>query len=109
MIEARLCPRSCVVTDFALLRKAHGHVIRICGAGVILLMATIAGCRQTGVVVVYVALSALHAGVRASKGEGCLRVIECRRHPRAGGVADFAGLRDPGGRVVRICRALVIL
>jgi len=109
MIEARLSPRGCVVTDFALLGEAHGNVIRIGRSGVILLMAAVAGGRQAGVIVVHVALRALHAGVRASEWKRRLRVIECCRHPRGGGVADLTGLRDPGRRMVRIRRALVVL
>ena len=36
-------------------------------------------------------------------------MIECCRHPRRGGVADLAGLRDSRRRVIRIRCALVIL
>ena len=72
-------------------------------------MAAVAGRRQAGVVVVHVALRALHARVRASEWERRLGMIKRCWHPRRGGVADFAGLRDPSRRVVRIRRALVIL
>src|SRR5215469_4364878 len=75
MIEARLSPRGGVVTDLALLREAHRHVIRIGGAGEVLLMAAIAGRRQAGVVVVHVALRALHAGMRASEWKRRLGMI----------------------------------
>jgi len=109
MIEDRLGPRGCVVTDFALLGEAHGHVIRIGRSGVVFLMAAVAGRWQAGVVVVHVALRALHAGVRAREWKCSLGMIKCCRHPCRGGVADLAGLWDPGGRVVRIRRALVIL
>ena len=109
MIEARLRPRGRVVTDFALLRESYRHVIRIGRAGVILLMAAVAGSRQAGVVVVHVALRALHAGMSASERKCRLGMVERCRHPRGGCVADFAGLRNTGGRVIRIGRALVIL
>lgn len=108
MIEGRLSPRSCVVTDLALLREAYRHVIRVGRAGEILLMAAVAGRWQAGVIVVYVALRALNARVRAGEWKRRLGMIERCRHPRRGGVADLAGLRDPGGRVVRIGRGLVI-
>ena len=97
------------MTDLALLREAHRYVIRIGRSGEILLMAAVARRRQAGVIVVHMALRALHARVRASEWECRLGVIKCCRHPRRGGVADLAGLRDPGRRVVRIRRALVIL
>lgn len=90
-------------------REASRLVIGVGGPIVVGGMATIAGRWQRRVVVVHVALRALHAGVRAREWKCSLGMIKCCRHPCRGGVADLAGLWDPGGRVVRIRRALVIL
>lgn len=109
VIERGRRPGGSVMAYLALLGEAYRHVIRIRCAGEILLMATVAGGRQAGVVVVYVALCALHAGVGAGKRKGRLGMIKRRRHPRRSSVADLAGLRNTGGRVVGICRTLVIL
>ena len=84
-------------------------MIRIGGAGEVLLMAAIAGSRQAGVVVICVALRALHARVGAGQRKRRLRVIKGRGHPGRGCMTDFTGLRNSSSRMVRIRGALVIL
>ena len=65
VIERRLHPGSGVVTNFALLRHPDRHVVGTGRSRVILLMAAIAGGRQAGVVVICVALRALHTRMSA--------------------------------------------
>ena len=60
------------------------------------------------VVVVDMALRALHAGMGTRQGESGGRVIELRRCPGGGVVALIASLRKALLRVVRVSRALKI-
>jgi len=60
------------------------------------------------VVVIHVALHALHAGVRAGQREARGRVIESSAGPRRGAMALLAGLREARRDVIRIRGALEI-
>ena len=87
------------------------HVVRI-GSGLeILLVATDTGavCGRQGVVVVHVALRALHRRVRSRERESSGGVIKGRVIPRGRRVTLLTGLRESGLHVVRISRAVEIL
>ena len=73
-------------------------------------MAADAGSVRTGqiVVVVDMALGALHGGVRAAQREAGGGVIEVRTRPRGGVMALLTGLRETRTHVVGIGRALEI-
>ena len=109
MIKCCRRPRRCVVANLALLGEARRDVIRVVGSPKILQMATYASGVADVVVAIQVTLGALNARVRTSKRKSRLRVIECRRHPRRGGMTHFARLRYSRGRMIRIRRSLIIL
>ena len=64
------------MTEHAIGRESRRSVRRVLRAGVISLMATVAGGWKRGVVVVHVTLSALHRGMSASERKSRLVVIE---------------------------------
>src|SRR5215475_8564334 len=72
-------------------------------------MATGARSVRDFVVAVYVALTALHIGMRSRQRPSGLRVVVSRRAPTDGGMADLTLLWDSCRHVIRIRRALVIL
>jgi len=81
------------------------------GALEVLQVAAHASRIRTGqaVIVVDVALNALHRRVRARQREAGGRVIEVRARPCRGVVALSTGLREAGLHVVRLRGALEIL
>jgi hypothetical protein len=97
------------VADFALLWHARGDVIGIGGALIVLEMAGNAGSRREVVVAIHVTLGALHRDVGSCEGERRLGMIEGRRLPGGGGMANVALLRDTGRKMVRIRGCLIIL
>ena len=82
------------MTGLAGRREACRDVIWIRRALVNPFVTRVAIGRNTGVVVVDVTAGAGHAGMCACQREWCVVVIEARRNPRRGGVADFALLRE---------------
>ena len=111
MIEGRTRPGGGVVTLLAGLREARRDVIRIGRALEVFQVAGNAGRVRAGqvVVVIDVALRALHPGVRAGQREAGGRVIEGGAGPRRRAVALLAGLRESGTDVVGIRGALEVL
>src|SRR5215472_9288035 len=97
VIEGRVRTRSRVVALLTSLREARLHVIRIRGSLEVLQVATHARrvrVRQV-VVVVDMALCALHSCVRTAQGKSSGRVIERRIIPRRSRMALLARLREP--------------
>jgi len=86
-------------------------VIRIRRSLEILQVATDARCvlRRQVVVVVDMALRALHGRVRTAQGKSSGRVIERRARPGRRVMALGAGLGEAGLHVIRIRRALEVL
>ena len=109
VIECRGSPVRGRVTDFALLRKSSRDVIGIVRALVILQVARDASRVADVVIPIDMALRALHFGVRAGEGKGCLGMIKRGRLPDRGGVADLALLRESGSDVVGIGGSLKVL
>lgn len=109
VIESGPRPRSCVVAQRAVGGEGCCHVVGIGGALVILLVAGIAGCRRSYELIINVATGAGHGGVRAGQGEAGQVVVKAGRHPRRGGMAHLALLREAGGRVIGIVGVLEIL
>jgi len=110
VIEIRVRPRDRVMALLAGLREAGTDVVRIGRALEILQVAIDARrirIRQI-VVVVDVALRALHRGMRARQRETSRRVIESRIRPRDVVVALLTGLRETRGHVVRVRRSLEV-
>jgi len=94
----------------ASLRDARSHVVRIRGALEILQVAIdasrVRACQV--VVVIDVALRALHGGMGASQRESSRGVIKRSLRPRSGVVALLTSLRESRGHVVRVRRGLEI-
>jgi len=109
VVESGPRPRSCVVAQRAGGGEGCRHVVGIGGALVILLVAGIAGRRRSCELIINVATGAGHGGVRAGQGEAGQVVIKAGRHPRRGGMAHLALLREAGGRVIGIVGVLEIL
>ena len=86
-------------------------MIRLCRSLKVLQVAAHASRVRTGqvVVVVHVALHALHSAMRARQRESGGRVIEIRARPGGGVVALRAGLRETRLHVIRLRSALEIL
>ena len=101
MIEGRHVPVIIRMARVASGREVRRHMAWIGGAGEVLLVATVAGCRDGGVVVVGMARGAGHRGMEAKQREH-RRVIEGRRSPIRRGVAKRAISRESGGYVGRI-------
>ena len=75
-------------------------MIRVIGGGVIGLVARITVRRQSGVVVVHVALGARHLRVETRQGERRGVVVETRRDPGRRVVANVTLLRESGSDVI---------
>lgn len=69
------------------------------------LVASVAGCRQRGVVVVGMAGSALQSRVCSGKRKRSVVVVERGRTPCTRCVANGAVGREAGGHVIRIRRS----
>ena len=110
VIEGGAGPRRGAMALLASLREAGADVVRIRGALEIFQVAAHAGSVGAGqvVVAIYVALCALHAGVRPGQRESSGRMVEIRAHPCSRGVALLASLREARLHVIRIGRALEI-
>ena len=108
VIEACSSPGGCVVALLASLRKVGLHVARIIRVLEVREVAAYATGIRDVVVVVDVALRALHAGMGTRQREAGSRVIELGRRPGGGVVALIASLRKALLRVVRVSRSLKI-
>lgn len=108
MVEGCLQPRRGVVTYLARVGESHRCVRRIVGAVVIRHVASRARRVRQVVVSVYVTLCAGDAHVEAGQWEPGVVVIEGRRQPGNGGVANRAIDRKGSLHVVRIRCAVVI-
>ena len=94
----------------ASLRDARSHVVRICGALEILQVAIDAGrvrVRQA-VIVIDVALRALHGGMGAGQRESRRGMVKRSLSPRSRVVALLTSLRESRSHVVRVRRGLEI-
>src|SRR5579859_3188398 len=89
-------------------RESRGYVVWIRRCRVYGLMAAVAIGRRAREVVVHVAARASHAGVCTGQRERGLTVIEGRSRPRGRVVAHRTILRESGGRMIRVRRALVL-
>jgi len=89
--------------------EACRGVVRIRCALVVLLVTAITGRWQGSVVVVDMTVRARRSDMRAGQREGGVVVVEGRRRPGGCGVANVAGLREPGRGVIRVRCAVVVL
>ena len=94
VVESRRAPDRSAVANIALLRESHRDVVRITRALKILQVAAHAGGVCDVVVSAGVTLAALERGVRPGQRPTCGGVIEGRRRPVRGGMADLALLRE---------------
>lgn len=108
VIERSRLPGCGVVASLAGLGESLLHVIGIICVLEILQVATHARRIRQVVVIVDVALRALHGGVRAGQSESHCTVIEAGGNPCRRGVTLLAGLRESRLHVVGIRRALEI-
>lgn len=103
VIEGGSGPRRCGVTSGACCGESRCGVRGVRSAVVIGLVARIAIGRHCCVVAANVAQSAGNSGVSAGEWEGRRVVIERRRSPVGGRVADRAVRREAGGHVIGVC------
>ena len=110
VIKGRARPRGRGVALLTGLRESGSDVIRIRGALEIFQVAADAGGVGAGqiVVIVHVALGALHGSMGAGQGESGGGVIKGRAGPGGRAVALLAGLREPGSHVIGVRGALEI-
>ena len=110
VIELSVRPLDGVVAGGASGREVRGCVIRIVRVQVVRFVAAVAVRRQVLVVVVDVAIRAgsRRHDVRTREREAGLAVIEVGIRPFDRVMAELAGLREPGGDVIRIVRVFVI-
>lgn len=97
------------MTRLARCRKSRGLMIWICRIVVVRLMAANAGRRQRRVVVIDVTAGARRGCMRSRQWECGRIVVERRRNPCSGIVADLALLRKPDLRMIWACRRVEIL
>lgn len=109
VIEGRTQPGCRVVAGLAGCRELRGHVIRIGGAQIILMMAPIAVRRQGGVVVVHMTAGARHRRMESRERKAGVIVVERSRNPCARVVAHVALLGESNLHVVGVVRILEIL
>lgn len=109
VIERYAAPGSGRMAGVAGGRKPGLHVVGIGGAVVILYVAGRTRPTREVVIPVYVALRALHGGMRARQGEARVGMIEGRAAPGGGVVTLLAGLRKRRLHVIRVGGALKVL
>ena len=105
VIECGPIPVHGGVTSGTILREVGRLMRRVGGVVVVGLVAVPARAARQAVIVIGVALTALHAGVRARQCETGGGMIECRRTgpvDRQGSMTQRAILRKPAGFVRRI-------
>jgi len=103
VIEGRRGPAAGGVTDRAVSREAGRDVIWVGGSGEVFLVAAVTTCRQSCVVIVYVARGTSHCGVCAGERKRRVAVIESGRRPCRGVVTRDAG----GGKTYRYVIGIV--
>ena len=110
VVELHTLPLNRVMAERAVSRKASRHVVGIVG-GLIEVgsVASVARQRRTGVLAVHVTGGTLYPDVRARERELGFVVIERPAFPCGSGVADIAVLGEPGGHMVRVLGAVVVL
>ena len=110
VIERRSRPCRRGVASVASRREAGRFMVRIRRVVVIRLVAAHARCRQRRVIVVDMAHHAGHSGgcVEARQREGRVVVIERGSRPVRGAVTGIASRWEPGGRMRRRVRTVVI-
>jgi len=108
VVEGGAGPVGSGVAHGAILRESGCLVRWISGSVVVGLVTVPAGGAGEAEIVVYVALGALQAGVRAGQGEAGCGVIEGGAGPIGGGVASGAVLRETGGSVRRVVGVVVV-
>jgi len=108
VIEGRTQPIGRAVANGTSGGEPSGHMIRVVRSRVIGFVTAVAVGWNGCVVVVHVAVCAWNRGMRAGQREARVVVIEGRRHPRCGVVANIALLRKSYGDVARIVRVLEI-
>ena len=99
------------VASGTILRESGGQVRRVVGPIVVGLVAVPAGAAGQAVVVIDVALGALHRRVETGECEARAGVVERRSRPveDRGSVALGAVLRESGGQVRRVAGAIVVV
>ena len=108
VIEGRTQPIGRAVANGTSGGEPRGHMIRAVRSRVIGFVTAVAVGWNGCVVVVHVAVCAWNRGMRPGQREARVVVIEGRRHPRCGVVANIALLRKSYGDVARIVRVLEI-
>ena len=108
MVEGRPGPCRRRVAHGAVVREARCGVIRVRGAGVLLLMTGVAVCWGARILPADVAVDALHVQVGSRQRKRRLTVVESCARPAAGRVANRTILRETSGSVVRICGVVVV-
>ena len=110
VIERRSRPCRRGVASVASRRETGRFMVRIRRVVVIRLVAAHARCRQRRVIVVDMAHHAGHSGgcVEARQREGRVVVIERGSRPVSGAVTGIASRWEPGGRMRRRVRTVVI-
>ena len=112
MVERCPRPSSCVVTSRAGCRKNGGRRFMnwIRGGVVVCLVATVAGRRKRGVVVIYVTSSAGYSRMESRQRERGGVVVKLSVGPQRGVVAELAGRGEAYLDVVnrRGCRVVIV-
>jgi hypothetical protein len=109
VVERGSRPGGCRVASLAGGWESRRLVIRIGRALVIGLVTAVAICRHARVVVVHVATGTGDCGMSPRERERRVVVIERRRLPRRGRVAQFTLLRKSRGNVIGVGGPLKIL
>ena len=108
MIKRCGLPRGGIVAFCAIVAIIPGYMIRIVDVIIIVLVATPAICRRTGITV-GIAVDTLQRRVRAGKRKLGLAMIENRRAPAIGGMTDGTIVVEIILRVVRVRDSIVIV
>ena len=106
VVERRRGPRRSVMADVALLGQVGGNVVRVVCTLKVFEVATDAGGAGQVVIVVGMALTALHIGMGAGERPSGSRVIEGCGSPIRSAVARLALLRETSGHVIGILSCL---
>src|ERR1017187_999745 len=109
VVERGASPIGGGVAPGTILRESGGQVRRVAGRLVIGLVTVPAGAASKGVVVVHVALGALHRQMEPGECEARTGMVECRTRPveGRGSVALGAVLWESGGQVRRAEGAII--
>lgn len=108
VIEDGARPTGCVVACGARGGECRSHVVRVRHTGVVSLVARVTICRRARIFATDMTVRTLHRRVRSRQRKRRPAVVEVRRRPGRGAVANLACLRETCRDVIRVGRVIKV-